>query len=122
MSRDYSDLRPPTTPPMYLFVANCRLVAHCLVVMNDIVYAAHQVSSTPAVYSRATRSGRTLLVPCRSSGAWFSEQIGSAWWTSFAGTHQRVPFSTSGRTAGRSLRAMRRRLEREQIPAVVCEA
>ncbi len=85
----------------------------------EVVLAAPSVSAQPVEFRPQSRTGRTLRLPCRSSGAWltFQEQ-GGIWWTCFAGTHQWVPFSTSGRTAGRSLRAMRRRLSREQIPAV----
>jgi len=53
------------------------------------------------------------------TGAWQTTRVARrVWVTEFAGTHQRVPFRASGRTAGRSLRAMRRRLERAQIPAL----
>ena len=85
----------------------------------DVVLAAPAISAQPVEFWHQSRTGRTLRLPCRSSGAWltFREQ-GGTWWTCFAGTHQKVSFSTSGRTAGRSLRAMRRRLSREKIPAV----
>jgi hypothetical protein len=57
-----------------------------------------------------------------TTGAWASRLLGrKVWQTMFAGTHQRVPFHTIGRTPGRSLRAMRRALERAAIPAVVAE-
>lgn len=49
-------------------------------------------------------------------GAWVMTFQAGAWKCEFGGTHQRVPFHTTGRTAGRSLRAMRRALEREKIP------
>jgi hypothetical protein len=53
------------------------------------------------------------------TGAWQTTRVARrVWITEFAGTHQRVPFRVVGRTAGRSLRAMRRALERAQIPAL----
>ena len=85
---------------------------------EEFVTAAAIVSRQPAVYGTRSRTKRDILVECRSSGAWFSEKVGNHWVTSFAGSHQNVPFGTMGRTAGRSLRAMRRKLEREKIPAV----
>ncbi len=56
----------------------------------------------------------------RASGAWVTRlEQRHLWVTQFGGTHQRVPFKTVGRTAGRSLRAMRRALVGAKIPANV---
>jgi hypothetical protein len=53
------------------------------------------------------------------TGAWQTTRVAlRAWVTEFAGTHQRVPFRAIGRTAGRSLRAMRKVLDAAQIPAL----
>lgn len=54
------------------------------------------------------------------TGAWVTRREGRrVWVTWFSGTHQRVPRTTSGRTPGRSLRAMRRVLAVARIPAVL---
>jgi len=80
----------------------------------EIVQAPRPVSTLPPVFD-GTHSWVT-------TGAWASRLLGrKVWQTMFAGTHQRVPFHTIGRTTGRSLRAMRRALERAAIPAVVAE-
>jgi hypothetical protein len=55
----------------------------------------------------------------RVTGAWATTRVGRrVWLTQFAGTHQGVTFRTSGKTPGRSLRAMRRALAVEQIPVL----
>jgi hypothetical protein len=76
------------------------------------VKAPHAVSSNPLDWM-PYRMGVT-------SGAWFTRLLGrGVWRTEFAGTHQRVPFHAIGRTPGRSLRVMRRALDRAMIPAVI---
>ena len=53
----------------------------------------------------------------RGTGAWGTKMESRRLWvTRFCGNHQVVPWETTGKTPGRSLRKMRRLLEREQIP------
>jgi hypothetical protein len=74
------------------------------------------VMAPAAVAGDRFLTGRGVAVV---TGAWQTTRVARrVWATEFAGTHQRVPFRTAGRTAGRSLRAMRKVLERAQIPAL----
>ena len=57
------------------------------------------------------------IVTAVTAGAWFTDRLGRrVWRTRFAGTHQSVPFFTTGRTPGRALRNMRRALAVAKIP------
>jgi len=79
---------------------------------NEIIKAPSAISPTSAAFD-GTHAGV-------ATGAWYTRMLGrKIWQTMFAGTHQSVPFHTTGRTPGRSLRTMRRVLSREAIPANV---
>jgi hypothetical protein len=69
-----------------------------------------RVSRAPAVPYFGDESWRV-------TGAWGAHRVGRRTWRArFLGTHQRVPFTADGRTAGRALHRLARMVDRAQIP------
>jgi hypothetical protein len=74
--------------------------------MNNTV----RVSRAPAIPYLGDESWRV-------SGAWGAHRVGRrVWRAQFLGTHQQVPQTADGRTAGRALARLARVVERAQIP------